>query len=73
MAFLVISKKLLKYFSGIAYFVFLTKLFPLTKPSVFPTRPALYLNDSDQAVIKSSLLAGTSSLLIYHKLPDVSE
>ena len=44
----------------------------LTASSAFPTRAALYLNDCQLSTVKSLLLGGTSSLLNYHKLPDVS-
>ena len=44
----------------------------LTASSAFPTRAALYLNDCELSTVKSLLLVGTSSLLNYHKLPDVS-
>ena len=65
-------QKLLKYFNGTAIFVFFTKLFPSAASSVFPTRAALYLNNSELSILKSALL-GTSSLLNCYKLLDVSE
>ena len=65
---------MLKYFNnGTTIFVFFTKLFPLLTSAVFPSRAALYLNDWELLIVKSSLIAGTSSLLNCHKLPDVSE
>ena len=52
----------------------LTELFVLeTAFAVFPTRAVLYLNDWELSIVKSALLAGTSSLLNCHKIPDVSE
>ena len=66
--------KLLKYYNGTTVFVFFTELFVLlTAFAVFPTRAALYLNNLELSILKSALLAGTSSLLNCHKLPDVSE
>ena len=53
--------------------MFFTKLLLLALSSVFPTRTALYSNDLKLLVVKSALLAGASSLLNYHKIPDVSE
>ena len=51
-----------------------TELFTLlTAFAAFPKRAALYLNDRELSIVKSTLLSGTSSLLNYHKLPDVSE
>ena len=41
--------------------------------AVFPTRAALYSKDSKLSIVKSTLLAGTSSFLNCDKLPDVSE
>ena len=66
-------QKLLRYFNGTTILVFFKKLFPSAASAVFPTRVALYLNDSELSVLKSALLAGTSSLLNCHKLPDISE
>ena len=71
--------KLLKYFNGTTNFVFFTELFVLlTVSAVFPTMAALYLNDSKWKTpllltAKSTLLPGGSSLLNYHKIPDVFE
>ena len=45
----------------------------LTVSAGFPTMAALYLNDWESSAVKSLLLFETSSLLNYHKLPDVSE
>ena len=54
--------------------MFFTELFVLlTASGVFPTRAALYLNDRELRIAKSSLLFGTSSLLNCYKLPDVPE
>ena len=64
---------LFKYFNGTTIFVFFKELFVLlTASAVFPTRAALYLNDLELSILKSVLLAGTSSLLNCHKLPDLS-
>ena len=67
-------RKLLRQFNGTTIYVFFTELFVLlTASAVFPTRAALYLNDWELSTLKSALLVGTSSLLNYHKLPDVPE
>ena len=51
-----------------------TELFVLlTTSAVFPKRAALYLNDWELSIVKSALPTGTSSLLNYYKLPDVSQ
>ena len=53
---------------------FFTELFLLlTTFAVFCTRASLYLNDLELSILRSALLAGTSSLLNFHKLPDVSD
>ena len=67
-------QKLLKHFSGATVFVLCTELFVLlTVSDAFPTRAALYLNHLELSILKSALLAGTSSLINCHKLPDASE
>ena len=68
-------QKLLKYFNGTTVFVFFTKLFvlSLSTSAVLPTRAALYLNYWELLIVKSALSTETSSLLNYHKLPNVSE
>ena len=60
-------KKLLKYVDGTTIFVSFTELFALW--TVFA---ALCLTDWE-LIVKSTLLFGTSFLLNYHKLLDVSE
>ena len=65
---------LLRYFNEITIFVFFTELFLLlTAFAVFYTRFALYLNDLELSILKSALLAGASSFLNCHELPDVSD
>ena len=50
------------------------QLFVLATAHVaLPTRAALYLNDWELSIVKLALLAGTSSLLNYHKDANVSE
>ena len=67
-------QKLLRYFSETTFFVFFTELFLLlTTFAVFCRRASLYLNDLDVSILRSALLAGTSSLLNFHKLPGVSD
>ena len=62
-------QKLLKYFNGIAIFTpFLIPLF-----SVLPIILALYLNEGELLALVTSELLTLSSLLKFHKLPDVSE
>ena len=51
-----------------------TELFVLlTAFAISPTRATLYLNYWELSLAKSALLFRTSSLLNYHKPPDVSE
>ena len=70
MAFLMISK----YFNGKTIFVFFTELTVLlTASAVFSTRATLHLNDLELSLLKSALLAGTSSLLNCYNLFDVYE
>ena len=65
---------MLRYFYGTTIFVFFAELFvSLTASTGLPTRAALYLNDWELSALKLASLAGTSSPLNYHKLPDVSE
>ena len=66
-------QNLLKYFSGTTIFAFTGLFVLLVAASVSPTRADLYLSDSELLILKSALLAGTSSLLNYHKLPVASE
>ena len=74
MEFLVISKGCLNTLMEQLFLCFFTELFvSATTPVVFPTRAALYLKGSELIIVKSPLSNGTSSLLTYHKLPDVSE
>ena len=54
-------QKLRKYFNWTRIFVFFTKLFLSAASAVFPTRAVLYLNDLELLVVKTALLAGTSS------------
>ena len=62
-------QKLLKYFNGIAIFTpFFLPLF-----SVLPIRFALYLNEGALLSLVTSALLIISSLLKFHKLPEVSE
>ena len=63
-------KKLVKCFNRTAIFVLFTELFLLllTASAGFYTRAALYLNYLELSMLKSALLAGTSSLLNCHKL-----
>ena len=65
-----------KYFSGTTIFAFLNTPL-LLKAAGFPKILNSYLNDKELAVETSTgFLAsfiGDSSLLNYHKLPDVSE
>ena len=54
--------------------MFFTELFVLlTAFSVSPTRADFSLNDLELSILKSALLAGTSSVLNYHKLSYVSQ
>ena len=64
---------LLKYFNGTTICVFFTRLLLLAVSAVVPTITVFYLNDLELLVVKSALLAGTSSLLNCRKLPNVSE
>ena len=67
-------QKLLKYFNETTIFVIFTELFGLlTASTVLPTRAALYLNGLELSILKSALLAVISSLLTWHKLPDVPQ
>ena len=59
-----VHQKLLKYFNGTIISIF----FVLPSAGVFPVIFALGLND-----FESAKLSFGSSLLYYHKLPDVSE
>ena len=46
------------------FFVFFTELFELsTASAVFPTRAALYLDDSELSILKPILLGGTPSAI----------
>ena len=64
---------MIRYFNGTTIFELYVLL---TAYVVFLTRADLYLNDSELKIplltFKSTLLAGGSSLLDCHKLPDVS-
>ena len=54
--------------------LFFTDLFVFsTASAVFPTRTALYSNDLELQILKSTILPGTWSLLNYHKFPNVPE
>ena len=57
------------------YFCVFKELFVLQIAfAVFPTKAAIYLNDLELLILKSVLLlAGTSFLLNFYKLLDVSE
>ena len=58
MAFLVISKICLDILVEQLFLCFFTELFVLLTASVvFPTRTALYLNESELVLVKSALLA----------------
>ena len=69
-------QKLLKYFSGTAIFTFLNTLLPSTAIQSF-MKLDLYLKDDELAVETFSWfpasVAGDSSLLNCHKLPEVSD
>ena len=72
MVFLMISKSYSNTLMLQLFFCFFTELFVLlTASAVFPTRAALYLNNLELSILKSALLAETSSLLNCHKLPDL--
>ena len=67
-------QKLLRYFNGTTIFAFFTELFVLlTASAVLTTRGALYLHNWEISIVRLALSAGILSLLIYHKLLDVSE
>ena len=55
----------------LCFFTELTVL--LTASAVFSTRANLHLNDLELSLLKSALLAGTSSLLNCYNLFDVYE
>ena len=62
-------QKLLKYFNGTA--IFTPFFIPLL--SVLPIRFALFLNEGALSSLVISALLIISSLLKFHKLPEVSE
>ena len=64
------------YLSSLTEQVFLWSLqnyFHQQHFAIFPTRAVLYPNDLELLLVKSALLARTSSLLNCHKLLDLSE
>ena len=72
MTFLMISKSGLDTLMEQKLLCFLQNYFLLlTAFSVFPTKSASYLNGWELLIVKSTLLIRASSLLNFHKLPDV--
>ena len=65
-------QKVLKYLNGIAIFTTSFFLFAAPSASVSPIKLDLYLNYEELSTVKSTTLS-ISSLLNFHKLPDVSE
>ena len=64
-----ISKKLLKYFNGTAFFTPSTFI----STAVSPIRLALYLNEEALLSLVTFALLAIGSLLKLHKLPELSE